>query len=114
MIRGNLSLPKESPLAGNPLEDSLLVKKGSLLSWMDNRSMISKSKKSSAKGGKSKGGMNAEQDLEDFVVDDMILPIERKAGGIWVQKGDFDVCFQYLQIYHDPKKYDFDDSFDVA
>ncbi len=81
---------------------------------MDNRSMISKSKKSSAKGGKKSGGMNAEQDLEDFVVDDMVLAIERKSGGIWVQKADFNVCFQYIQIYHDPKKYEFDGSFEVA
>ena len=60
---------------------------------MDNRSMISKSKKSSKAGGKKSSGMNAGQDLEDFEIDDMVLPAERTEGGNWVQKGDFEACF---------------------
>ena len=51
---------------------------------LDNRSVFSKSKKSSKAGGKSKNSANVEKDLEDFGDDpDTLFPMERSEG-VWM------------------------------
>jgi tRNA(Ser,Leu) C12 N-acetylase TAN1 len=51
---------------------------------LDNRSVFSKSKKSSKAGGKSKNSPNVEKDLEDFGDDpDILFPMERSEG-VWM------------------------------
>ena len=37
-------------------------------------------------------------------------PLKRGSGGNWVTNKDFESCFQYIQIFHDPTKYKYKES----
>ena len=60
---------------------------------MDNRSMVSRSKKSGSKAGKNPTALIVDlEDFDDQVPDEVDL-LERDKNGIWLQKRDFFECF---------------------
>jgi len=40
-------------------------------------------------------------------------PLKRGPGGAWVTNKDFESCFQYIQIFHDPTKYKYKESHSI-
>ena len=84
---------------------------------LDNRSVFSKSKKSS-RGGKKEKKEKTDKDGDvdlDFTFEDMNVLVERKKEeeGVWMQIEDFLSCFHYIQIYHNPKTYKHYQTFNV-
>lgn len=78
---------------------------------MDNRSMMSKGRKSNK--GSKKQTISVYKELDDNIFEGMKMPIEREGGGNWLMDADFNILFHYIQVYHDPKQYEFFDTFEV-
>jgi len=60
---------------------------------VDNRSVFSRSMKSTVKG--SKNQTSVYQGV-DFQFDDMLLPVWREEGGTWVMSEDFSNLFHFI------------------
>jgi hypothetical protein len=54
----------------------------------------------------SKGLKINHRPLEDFSsLQNLIEPPQRVTGGAWMLDKDFAGCFQYVQVFYDPKKF---------